>query len=212
MARKKLIKFANLDKLPNVGQVSLNNIQQKLNNFIDPEKCLILELACGKGEYSLALAAEFPQSQFIGIDIQGERLWHGATQALEAKLNNVLFLRFQIEHLLEYFTENSVSEIWLTFPDPQLKKKNIKKRLTSPRFLNLYKKILKANGLIHLKTDNKILFDYSLKTIIEQTGKIIESHSGIEQAMKDNHALNIQTTYEKKGIAGKIVYYIKFQL
>ncbi|MBT4349272.1 tRNA (guanosine(46)-N7)-methyltransferase TrmB [bacterium] len=212
MARKKLIKFADLDELSNVGQVSLNNVQEKLDAFIDPEKCLILELGCGKGEYSLALAAEFPQSQFIGIDIQGERLWHGATEALENNLNNVLFLRFQIEHIADYLPEHSVSEIWLSFPDPQLKKKNIKKRLTSPRFLNLYKKILKPNGLVHLKTDDQILFDYSLETITEQAGTIIESHSGIKQAMKDNPTLNIQTTYEKKEIAGTIIYYIKFQL
>jgi tRNA (guanine-N7-)-methyltransferase len=212
MPRAKLIKFAALDKLSNVGQVSLDNIQEKLDAFVNPEKCLILELGCGKGEYTLALAEQFPNSQFIGVDIQGERLLPPAKFAVENKLDNVLFLRFQIENILEYFTKHTVSEIWLTFPDPRPKKKDIKKRLTSPRFLNLYKKILEPDGLIHLKTDDKTLFEYSLKIIDEEDGNILESHSGIEEQLENNPTLKIQTTYEKKQIAGNTIYYIRFQL
>jgi tRNA (guanine-N7-)-methyltransferase len=212
MPRDKLKKFKELSALPNVRQLTDDDLKDKLDNFLAQKKLVILELGCGKGEYSNALAKNETAKQFIGVDIQGERLWYGAKQALEEKLANVLFLRIQIENLLDYFDKNSISEIWLTFPDPYPKTKHLTKRLTSPRFLNIYKKILQPDGIVHLKTDNQNLFKYSLETIEEFGGQIIESHSDLCKDKINDPKLAIQTTFEKKCLTGEQIYYLKFQL
>ena len=213
MPRQKLKKFAELNNFSNVAQFNQADIKNKLNNFLLGKQKIILELACGKGEYSLALAQKEKTAKIIGIDIQGERLWVGAKQAQEKKINNLLFLRIQIEDLLEYFSQKSVSEIWITFPDPYPRDKQIKKRLPSPRFLKMYKKILIPQGIIHLKTDNLNLFDYSIETIINNQGKIIEDIRDIYKIKNIPEILKTETDFEKKHLkAGKTINYLKFSL
>lgn len=212
MSRNKLPKFIELARLPNVAQFTQTEAKNNLANFLKNNKSTILELACGRGEYTLALAKKFPQQNFIGIDIQGERLWHGAKQALAKKLTNIFFLRLQIEDLEKYLLAHSIDEIWITFPDPFPKKGQIKKRLTSPRFLKIYKNILKPDNLVHLKTDDKPLFEYSIDTIKECKGKILEQISDIYSQPHDE-LLDIQTHYEKKHLlADKTINYLKFKL
>ena len=213
MPKKKLERFTELDKLKNVAQVNQIDLKEKLNKFLLGEQNIILELACGKGDYSLALAQKFPHQKIIGIDIQGERLWSGATKAQEKKLDNIFWLRLQIENRLEYFTKQSISEIWITFPDPFPRDKQIKKRLTSPRFLEIYKKILAPGALLHLKTDDLNLFDYSVNTINDQGGEIIEQVKNIYAQKSISDLLKIKTDFEKKHLqAGKSIHYLKFKL
>ena len=138
MSRQKLQRFAELGTFKNVTEFNQADAKNKLKNFLDNNQEIILELACGKGDYSLALAQKYPNKKIIGIDIQGERIWYGASQALDKKLDNLFFLRMQIESLEEFFTKHTVSEIWITFPDPFPRERKIKKMLTSPRFLEIY--------------------------------------------------------------------------
>lgn len=175
---------------------------------------ITLELACGKGEYTLELARRFPDRNFIGVDIKGPRLWKGAKTALKEHLDNVRFLRIFIDHLDEYFGTDEVNEIWIPFPDPYIRKKSKRsKRLTSPKFLDIYRKVLKPGGLIHLKTDSPILYQFTLDTIREQGCILKENIFDIYQNEQTNELLNIQTFYEKKHLEeGKTIYYIAFQL
>ena len=140
MSRQKLKRFAELDEFKNVAQFNQVNAKNKLNNFLDNSQEIILELACGKGDYSLALAKKYPNKKIIGVDIQGERIWYGASQALDKKLDNLFFLRMQIESLEEFFTKHTISEIWITFPDPQIKYQRTKHRMTNANFLKKYQK------------------------------------------------------------------------
>ncbi|MCD4761203.1 tRNA (guanosine(46)-N7)-methyltransferase TrmB [bacterium] len=212
MSRRKLQKFKELENFANVAQVNQENLKKKLKNFLKNTKTLSLELACGKGEYTLALAKRNKNQTFIGIDSQGERIWRGAKQAQVEKLKNVFFLRIQIENLNKYFLKNSVDQIWITFPDPFPRKGQIKKRLTSPRFLKIYKKILKPQGQIHLKTDDLNLFNYSIETINQFGGEILEELPDL-YSQKHNVLLDIQTYYEKMHLKkGKAINYLKFRL
>ena len=212
MPKKKLQRFAELDTLANVAQISQNDIKKKLQGFLT-EKPLILELGCGRGEYTISLAKQYPEKQFIGVDIQGERLWFGAKYALEKKLKNVMFLRLQVENLAEYFENNSITEIWITFPDPFPRKRQIKKRLTSPRFLELYQQTLEKDGSVHLKTDDFNLFTYSQESVKDFGEQILEK---IDNNHSDNHKglhLDTKTYYEKIHLqGGKAIYYLKFSL
>ncbi|MFA6307475.1 MAG: tRNA (guanosine(46)-N7)-methyltransferase TrmB [Patescibacteria group bacterium] len=213
MSRQKLKKFAELDKFANVAQFNRPDIKNKLNDFLLGKHQIILELGCGRGEYSLALAKKEKTAKIVSIDIQGERLWAGARQAQIEKLDNILFLRIQIEDLLEYFFPKSITEIWITFPDPYPRDKQIKKRLTSPRFLDVYKKILINNAVLHLKTDDLNLFDYSIESIINHKGKIIKKIKNIYKAKNIPKILKIKTEFEKKHLkAGKTINYLKFSL
>ena len=153
MGHKKLIRFAELETFGNVLQFP-RNIKGKWAEFLKNGNPIVLELACGKGEYAVGMGMLYPQKNFIGIDIKGNRIWVGAKKALENRLQNVAFLRIQIEQVNEYFSKAEVSEIWITFPDPQLRKSKAKKRLTHPKFLRLYQQFLKEGGYIHLKTDS----------------------------------------------------------
>lgn len=213
MARKKLQKFAQLHQFDNVIQLDQKNFQQKLANFLTKQDPIILELACGKGDYSLALAKRYKNKLIIGIDIQGERLWHGAKKSQIENINNVLFLRIQIENILKYLPENIVSQIWITFPDPRPKKRHAKKRLISPRFLKIYKKLLKTNGQIHLKTDDADLFNYSIENIIKERGEIKQKILNIYKRKYIPKNLKIQTDFEKKHLKkGKKIKYLRFSL
>src|SRR5690554_4542221 len=178
MAKNKLAKFAEMATYSNVFQYSFKTLETegfplkgKWNTHFKNDNPIILELGCGKGEYTIGLAREHNNKNFIGIDIKGARMWSGATQAINEKLNNVAFLRTHIELINNFFSENEISEIWITFPDPQMKKTN--KRLTSIRFMKEYSQILKNDGLIHLKTDSNFLYSYTKEMIEANNLKIM---------------------------------------
>src|SRR4051812_20308821 len=178
MAQKKLIRFAELETFPNVLQFP-KNIKGKWNEFFKNENPIILELACGKGEYAVGLGGSYPQKNFIGVDLKGNRIWVGARKALAAKLNNVAFLRTEIDKLTEYFAKDEVDEIWITFPDPQLRKSKAKKRLTHPKFLRLYHEFLKRESIIHLKTDSPDLYNFT-KLVIGMYGcRLVTDHADL---------------------------------
>lgn len=172
---------------------------------------IILELACGTGAYTTGLAERHPEKNYIGIDYQGERIWRGATTALEHNLTNVAFLRCYIDHILEYFDEGSIDEIWITFPDPQLRRKKwIKKRLTHPRFLAYYKTLLKPGGILHLKTDSPELFDYTKETLPELAFSIERALTDVPEECTEIPELNIRTTFEQRHRADKKpIFYLR---
>src|SRR5580704_11125364 len=157
MAQKKLLRFKALNSFSNVFQYP-QGMQGKWNEFFKNENPIVLELACGKGEYAIGLAKMYPHKNYIGVDLKGNRIYIGAKKCLEENITNVAFLRTHIDKLPDYFNKDEVQEIWLTFPDPQLRKSRSKKRLTHPRFLRLYNQVLIDRGAIHLKTDSPILF------------------------------------------------------
>src|SRR6476661_6724905 len=166
MGQKKLQRFAELDTFPNVLQYPQGMTGRWHQQFQNTNP-ITLELACGKGEYALGLAQLYPDRNFIGVDQKGNRLWSGAKKALALGLPNVLFLRAQIDGLLNFFGPEEISEIWITFPDPQLRISKDKKRLTHPKFLRMYHHILQPGGKIHLKTDSPHLYTFT-KRVIEQ--------------------------------------------
>lgn len=212
MSRRKLSHYADLKELTNVFEAPLEE-KPVWPEVFQNKNPIILELACGGGEYTVGLAKMFPEKNFIGIDIKGGRIWHGATKSHNKKLTNVAFLRSQIEFLADYFKPNEVDEIWITFPDPHEKKPKIKKRLTSPRFVNLYRKILKPKGKIHLKTDHIGLFDYTLERVMQENAELITSIPDIYSQKALDPVLQIQTTYEKKHLSkGKTINYLCFKL
>ena len=179
---------------------------------------IILELGCGKGEYATNLALQNPNKNFIGIDLKGNRMWKGATFAYEKNLTNIAFLRTQIEFVDSFFGENEIQEIWITFPDPQLKKRRNKKRLTSALFLNKYLNFLKSDGLVNFKTDNTVLYDYTLNLIKQNKLKIEIStndlYAEIQNAKsKLYEASSIQTFYEQQYLEkGEKIKFIQFNL
>ncbi|PID68834.1 MAG: tRNA (guanosine(46)-N7)-methyltransferase TrmB [Flavobacteriales bacterium] len=191
------------------GSVLKGNWHTHFNN----SNPLVLELGCGKGEYTIALAKKNRDKNYIGIDIKGARFWRGAKTALEEKLTNVAFLRIQIE-LIDYcFDKNEIDEIWITFPDPQIKFKRTKHRLTNPHFLKKYQNILKENGLIHLKTDSEFLHGYTLGLLESGSHEVLYSHHNIYNNIDAPiDAVETQTFYEKQFLAQeKPITYIKFR-
>lgn len=172
---------------------------------------LVLELACGKGEYTVNMAKLFPDKNFVGIDYKGNRIWRGAKTAIEENIPNVAFLRIQIEHILDYFAESEVSEIWITFPDPQPQISREKKRLTHPRFLDTYKVILKENAPINLKTDNDPLHEFTKQVIVNLGLNLHVKTEDLYNSEHANEVLSIKTYYEKKYLANdKNINYLKF--
>jgi tRNA (guanine-N7-)-methyltransferase len=169
MSRKKNIRFKEIQQNFNViqeGKPLFETIKGRwLSDFFKNNNPIILELGCGKGEYTVGLAKLFPAKNFIGIDIKGDRIAVGSNQAIELSLNNVAFLRTKVHDIENFFNENEVSEIWITFPDPHSLFSGIRRRMTNERFLKIYKNLLNEKGLLHLKTDNELFFDYSLETI-----------------------------------------------
>lgn len=176
---------------------------------------IILELGCGKGEYVLALAKEYPDRNFIGIDIKGARIWKGAKEVEELGLNNIVFLRTQIELLTYAFGESEIDEIWITFPDPQIKFRRAKHRLTHPIFLERYKKFLKPKGLIHLKTDSEFLHGYTLGVLENlDVETLLSNHDIYLESTHDlpNEITSIQTHYERLFLSeNKPITYLKFR-
>lgn len=174
---------------------------------------LVLELACGKGEYTVGLAREFPEKNFIGMDIKGSRMYVGAKTCLEEGLGNAAFLRGKIENLRSFFGWQEVDEIWITFPDPRPKERDEKRRLTSPRFLNLFQHILKPGGIIHLKTDNRPLADYTLETVLAAGGEILTQTNDLYASEWRFEHHGIKTYFEQKFTAlGFTINYIQFRL
>ena len=180
---------------------------------------IVLELGCGKGEYTVGMAEHFPKKNFIGVDIKGNRIWRGAKTAFENHQKNVFFIRSQIDFIASFFEENEVDEIWITFPDPQPKDRLERKRLTSPLFINRYKTFLKPDGIVHLKTDHEGFFRYTLEEIERCNFILLESTFNLygetlaKLDRKTQEILSIKTYYEKLFSAkGHRIHYLKFQL
>ena len=179
--------------------------------FFKNNNPIVLELGCGRGEYTLNLASKFPEKNFIGVDWKGARLWRGAKTAFKEKMLNVGFLRIQIQNISSFFAPDEVDEIWITFPDPQMLKSGERKRLTSLRFLNLYRLFLVKHGFINLKTDNKLLYDYTLEVIASEKCEVLISIDDLYSKFEDDEILSIKTTYEKIWLReGVKICYIRF--
>jgi|SRR5688572_7686633 len=212
MGQKKLQRFEELKILPNVLQFP-EGIKGGWNNFFKNPYPIILELACGKGEYTVGLAQLYPHKNFIGIDIKGNRIWVGAKKALQQNLSNSAFLRIQIEKLADYFGPGEVDEIWITFPDPQLRTGKAKKRLTHPKFLRQYKMILKKEGHIHLKTDSPDLYRFTKLVIKKYDCNLVMDTDTMENVSEAEGELKIKTHYESLDIAkSNRIHYLKFSL
>lgn len=172
---------------------------------------IVLELACGKGEYSTGLAELEPDKNYVGLDIKGNRMWVGATEALENNLDNVRFLRCFIDHLDQFFGENEVDEAWIVFSDPYLKKE--RKRLTHPKFLKLYRKVMKPGGIIHLKTDSDVLYEYTKEIIKQEALELLDDEPDVHKNRPDDPRLSIITYYEQMHLErGKTIKYLKFRV
>lgn len=203
MSKNKLAKFKELSLLsntiqPNQKEILTNSfpLKGKWNQEFKNNNPIVLELGCGKGEYTVNLAEINSEVNYIGIDIKGARIWKGATLAHKNKLDNVRFLRTQIEQLDKFFCDEEISEIWITFPDPQIKYRRRKKRLTSVSMLESYKKILKKKGLIHLKTDSEFLHGFTLGILDSLNVEIIKSTHDLYKSKITNSVLKIKTFYE----------------
>ena len=212
MGQKKLVRFAELETFSNVLQYPVA-MPGTWNGFFENKNPLVLELACGKGEYSIGLAQIYPNKNFIGIDQKGNRLWVGAKKATQLGLRNVAFLRIQIDRITEFFATEEVEEIWITFPDPQLRISKSKKRLTHPKFLRLYYQFLVPGGKIHLKTDSPDLYQFTRK-VIDMYGCTL--HKDMDDVYAEpgiSKELQIKTHYEMLDIAGSNkVHYLCFSL
>ncbi len=211
--KRKLERFAEIATFNNAFQKDCE-LKGKWNaKYFKNENNIVLELGCGRGEYSVALARMFPEKNFIGVDVKGNRIWRGAKTGLEENLTNLAYLRAQIELLPDYFAENEVSEIWITFPDPQPQISREKKRLTSPRFIENYRRIVKPNSIIHLKTDNEALYLYTLEILDQMKINPITKTNDLYSSDILSEILEIKTTYESKYLReGKKITYLSFKL
>ena len=182
-------------------------------DFFRNNNPLVVELGCGMGEYTVGLAEKYPEKNFLGIDIKGARMWQGATQSFQKKMKNVGFLRIRIDWIEQCFAKNEVNEIWITFPDPQLKKSRGTKRLTHPDFLNRYRNILKKKASIHLKTDSQFLHGFTLGVIAAEGYKLEDSSHDLFQENTQREHMEIKTHYEKKFLKeGLAITYLRFNL
>ena len=217
--KDKLRKFTENKTFTCLYQPALDDIFEKdyehkgkwSKNVFGNDNPIILELGCGKGEYAIALSQKFPDKNFIGVDIKGARLWKGAKFAHENKLTNVAFIRTRIDFITSFFAKNEISEIWITFADPQTKR--AKKRLTHSLFLNRYRRFLTENGTIHLKTDSRFLHEYSKALVIHNNLEMIEANSDIYGSGRADELLSIKTFYETQFLAQSIpITYLAFNL
>lgn len=217
MGKNKLAKFAEMETFPHVFQFPFARLQQEdfplkgewNKSFFKNDNPIVVELGCGKGEYAVGLARRFPHKNFIGMDVKGARIWTGAKDSYEEGLDNVAFIRGEIEMLESFFGSDEIDEIWITFPDPQMKKTS--KRLTSTRFLNKYMSVLKPEGIIHLKTDSPFLYIYT-KALVELNQLPIQVITeDLYASGKADEILEIKTYYERQWLdRGLTIKYIRF--
>lgn len=220
MSKKKLQRFAETATFPNFFQPGPIpdpagfHLKGRWNrDFFSNDHPIFLELGCGKGEYTVGLARKYPERNYIGVDIKGARMWRGAKTSLEEHLPNVAFVRTQIGSIANYFESAEVSGLWITFPDPQTANARQNKRLTSPRFLNFYRQILKPEAVIHLKTDDDGLYEYTLEVIAGNTHRLLFSTGDLYHEAPEEEAAEIQTYYEGMWLKeGKKIKYLKFTL
>jgi len=220
MGKNKLAKFAEMEEFSHVFQVTSHELRQgqglemkgKWNElFFKNNNPIVLELGCGKGEYTVELGRQFPDKNFIGVDIKGARLWTGAKESANLGLKNVAFLRTNIEMIHYFFGQNEVAEIWLTFPDPQMKK--VTKRLTATNFMLSYQQFLAPNGLIHLKTDSNFMFTYTCEMVNINKLPVVTSTNDLYVSDFISPILNIKTYYEQQWLGrGLTIKYIQFAL
>ena len=212
MGQKKLVRFAELKTFANVLQ-NPEGIKGKWAEHFGNAHPIILELACGKGEYTVGLASIYPGNNYIGIDVKGNRLWVGARKALQDGLTNVAFLRIQIDGITNYFADREVEEIWITFPDPQLRVSKAKKRLTHPKFLRMYQQFLKPGGRIHLKTDSPDLYHFTKEVIALCRCQLLSDNDNVHSSQEITEELSIKTHYEALDIAqSNRIHYLCFTL
>jgi len=215
VGKDKLRKFAEINTFHNVYQMEEGKKlsgKWALEHFKNNHP-VVLELACGKGEYAVNMAKFFPEKNFIGIDLKGNRIWRGARTGVDEKIENLAFLRIQIEDIAEYFAENEVDEIWITFPDPQPQESREKKRLTFPGFLDKYRKFLKPGGKINLKTDNDGLYNYTLEKVTELGLPCPIKTDQLYSSEFYDEVLKIKTHYERIYLKqDKNINYIQFEL
>jgi tRNA (guanine-N7-)-methyltransferase len=218
VAKKKLIHFQENLSFPHLIQPSYNDLVSGFSlrsgwheSFFCNGHPIVVELGCGKGEYTVGLAGRYPHLNFLGIDWKGARLWRGSKTVLEQGLKNVGFVRAMVDHVEQIFARSEISEIWITFPDPQVKKERL--RLTSPVFLNKYRNILAPDGIIHLKTDDHFFYCYTLDVIREQNHRLLWATDDLYQSGSTDDVVSIQTYYENRWLEmGKKICYIRFQL
>ncbi len=221
MGKDKLKKWAEMESFQHVIQPGFDEVFKK-DHFLkgnwskkqfQNQNPIVLELGCGKGEYTVGLARKFPGKNFIGVDIKGARIWRGAKTAKEDGLLNVCFLRTRIEFIESFFYKDEIEEIWLTFPDPQLKNSRLKKRLSGTWFLNSYRSFLKPSGLIHLKTDNLELHQYTLKLLKQNKQPVVYATTNLYTGILPNDSLSLKTYYEEKFLSQGIkITYLQFRL
>lgn len=219
MGKNKLRKFSEMATLPFVFQYPFARLQSEgfplrgkwHSDFFHNDNPIVLELGCGKGEYTVGLAQAHPERNYIGIDIKGARMWSGATKARDMGMENVAFLRTDIELLTSFFAPGEVAEIWITFPDPQMKK--VRKRLTSTRFMELYRKVLVVGGIVNLKTDSPFLYTYTSIMADHNSLPVMAQTDNLYGSGWDNEILRIRTFYEQQWLdRGLTIKYISFTL
>jgi tRNA (guanine-N7-)-methyltransferase len=215
--KRKLERFKIIEERTNVIEPSKPHYLQMKGRwnevFFKNDRPITVELACGRGEYTIGLAERFPERNFIGVDIKGERIWKGSTLATEGRLPNAGFLRTQILLLENFFDVHEINEIWLTFPDPRPRKRDIKRRLTSPRFLEMFKKLLTPGGYVRLKTDNTVLYNYTLEETAARTDiEDLKFAPDIYQSSLREECFDIKTRYEEEFAAkGESIKYLRFR-
>lgn len=221
MGKDKLRRFAENETFPNMFQAQYIDLEREngfslkgewRRDFFKNNNPIVLELGCGKGEYTVGLGRKYRDKNFIGVDIKGARMWRGCKTSIEENLYNIAFLRTHVQIIDKYFSEGEVDEIWITFCDPQLKKPN--KRLTSPRFLDIYSRILKPGGIIHLKTDSQELYDYTLEEVLIPNNYKIHYNTNDLYSTDDIHEVKeIKTYYENIYLKeNKPITYLEFEI
>jgi tRNA (guanine-N7-)-methyltransferase len=219
VSKKKLQHFAENATFPNFFQLRFHELmtgfQYKGNwqEYFQNARPIVVELGCGKGEYTVNMAEFYPGRNYIGMDVKGARMWRGCKTSIEKGLTNVAFIRTFVQLIYEFFAPGEVEEIWITFPDPQPRQSRERKRLTAPRFLDLYRKVLRPDGIIHLKTDNYDLYQYTLEVIREGGHKLLYATHDVYHTESPEVVRSIQTFYEKRWLAeGKLICYLEFEL
>lgn len=220
MPKRKLQRFDELEHLQRVFQFPYPLLKSEHglpgnwgSKVFGNDHPLILELGCGRGEYTVNLARNYPHSNFIGVDIKGARIWRGAKTANEENLLNAAFLRVHIEWLRDFFNPGEVKEIWLTFPDPQPQLSRENRRLSNPRFLQMYRHLMDGGGIFHLKTDNSFFFNYTLEQLAHEKGELEICTHNLYAEPPAGFNLSIQTTYEQRFLAqGMPIHYLRFRM